>query len=99
MPAEIVTLDGHLFWTYTPGAVAADAFHVKVGTASGVYTRTTVVPLSTRQVTIRDVVPGAGTFFAVVAEANRFGEGGVSNEVPFECGSAPNGSLVLSVVA
>lgn len=100
MPGPIVTLEsGRLVWTYTPGNVPADSFTVKTGTTSGVYTRLTSVPASTREVLIRNVVPGAGAYFAVVQAVNRFGGGATSNEVPFECGSAPDGSLSLEVVA
>lgn len=79
---------GQLQWQWVQGTGGlASEFHVKCGSASGSYSKITVLVGSTvRTANIKDVITGSGIWYCVVTGANKYGESGNSNEVPFDGG-------------
>ena len=89
-------------WAPGPGAVVANGFNVKCGTATGTYTRiTNVANVATTTVDVKSAIAGNGNWFCVVAPhvqtASGPLEGAGSNEVNFFAAVAPSGSIVLSI--
>jgi len=82
-----------LTWEWEQGTGGpADGFRVKCGSASGQYTKLTVVTADTRRVPILAVIDGLGTWFCVVESFNEFGPSETTtNEVSFKAGDIPMG--------
>ena len=88
-----------LVWTWAQGSGGvATEFHIKCGTVSGTYTKTTVVtPITTKTLAIKTAITGVGQWYCVATAANEFGESGATAEVGFRAGAVPvaPGTLVI----
>ena len=86
-------------WNLANNTVPPTEFHLKWGTAAGVYPNTKVY-LATAPKTdlLHNVIPGPGQYYAIMVAANAVGEGAKSAELPFVAGSGlPDGTLAFSI--
>ena len=81
-----------LLWDWTQGTGgAATEFRAKCGQVSGTYTKVTILANpAARSMPVKDAILGSGNWFCAVSAANRYGESGLSNEVPFDAGDIPS---------
>lgn len=102
--AQTVSVDINravLLWNWTPTVESgpADEFRVYCGTATKTYTKMASVAGTAREVPVKAAIGGSGNWFCAVTAANKHGEGGASNEVGFDAGAAPAGTISLSLSA
>jgi len=94
--AQTVTVDlrtAVLSWTFTQGTSLATEFRMKCGPDAANLNRiTTISDVNLRQILIRNVIGGSGLWSCQIVAANKFGETGGSNIVPFDAGEPPSSS-------
>lgn len=102
--AQIIAIDlnrAQLQWQWVQGTGGLVAeFHVKCGSATGNYTKVTVlVGSAVRATPIKDVITGSGNWFCTVSAVNQYGESANANEVNFAAGATPSSPTSVTVTA
>lgn len=102
--AQTVTVDINravLLWNWTPTVDSGpvDEFRVKCGSTAGVYTRSTTIAGTAREMPVKAAIGGSGNWFCSVAAANKVGESVPSNELGFFAGVGPAGSISVTLSA
>jgi hypothetical protein len=90
---------GIIKYTWTEGVDGpATELRLKCGPNSGQYTFTRIITpvASTGTIALTELLPKSGLWYCAIAGANKFGEGPLSAELPFDAGAIPSGLGSLS---
>jgi hypothetical protein len=77
----------------------ATELRLKCGPNSGQYSFTRIITpvAATGSVNLTELLPKSGLWYCAIAGANKFGEGPLSAELPFDAGVAPSGTGTISI--